>query len=133
MRLHEENAAFTELVQTAAQNIGLPQIYVEKDYWITRALKFLANSPRANEVAFKGGTSLSKGYRLIDRFSEDIDLAVFAGSQSGGARKKQLKDIEAIVSNDLTNISDDVRVSKGSRFRKTVYQYPRSIEANSFG
>ncbi|VAW44017.1 hypothetical protein MNBD_GAMMA04-1140, partial [hydrothermal vent metagenome] len=68
MRLHEEGEVFAELVAVTAETIGLPQIYVEKDYWVTRALKYLSESVHAGEVVFKGGTSLSKAYRLIDRF-----------------------------------------------------------------
>ncbi len=69
MKLHEDEEVFSELVGVTAETIGLPQIYVEKDYWVTKALKFLSESSHIDEVVFKGGTSLSKAYRLIDRFS----------------------------------------------------------------
>ena len=63
------------LTDTAtAQHIDIR--YVEKDYWITRSLGLLAQSPYAERVVFKGGTSLTKAYRLTQRFSEDIDLAI---------------------------------------------------------
>lgn len=39
MNLHDDNEAFSDLVAVTAETIGLPQIYVEKDYWITKALK----------------------------------------------------------------------------------------------
>ena len=73
MRLHEDMEAFLDLVQATSENMDLPQVYIEKDYWVTKALKHLCESNHVNEVVFKGGTSLSKAYRLIDRFSEDID------------------------------------------------------------
>jgi len=66
MKLHEDNEVFTELVAVTAETIGLPQVYVEKDYWVTKALKYLSESAHVGEVVFKGGTSLSKAYRLID-------------------------------------------------------------------
>lgn len=97
MNLHENNEAFSEAVQFTAERIRLPQIYVEKDYWITKALKYLSESMHVDEVVFKGGTSLSKAYRLIDRFSEDIDLAIFSGDKSGNDKKRLLKSIEADV------------------------------------
>lgn len=50
--------------------------FVEKDYWITLVLSRLANSKHVDKSVFKGGTSLSKGSNLIDRFSEDVDLAI---------------------------------------------------------
>lgn len=133
MNLHEDNEAFAELVEVTAESIGLPQVYVEKDYWVTKALKHLSESPHSDEVVFKGGTSLSKAYRLIDRFSEDIDLAIFAGEKSNGARKRLLKSIESVTAQGLTYLKEDARESKGSNFRKTVYQYPRSIDGENFG
>lgn len=133
MRLHEEGEVFAELVAVTAETIGLPQIYVEKDYWVTRALKYLSESVHAGEVVFKGGTSLSKAYRLIERFSEDIDLAVLSADKTDAARKKLLKNIERAVSQGLVYLKKDVRESKGSNYRKTVYQYPRSIDGNNFG
>lgn len=133
MKLHENDEAFSELVELTAETIGLPQIYVEKDYWITKALKYLSESAHADEVVFKGGTSLSKAYRLIDRFSEDIDLAIFPGDKSGNDKKRLLKSIEADVTQGLKYLEKDKRESKGSYFRKTVYQYPRSIGDENFG
>lgn len=133
MRLHDDDEIFSELVQAAAESIGLPQVYVEKDYWVTKALKHLSASNHVEQVVFKGGTSLSKAYRLIDRFSEDIDLAVFSGEGGDKLRKKLLKDIEASVTQGLTYLDKDARESKGSKYRKTVYQYPRSIAGADFG
>ncbi len=133
MNLHEDEEVFAELVAITAETIGLPQVYVEKDYWVTKALKHLAESRHVSEVVFKGGTSLSKAYRLIDRFSEDIDLAVLAGGKGDSARKRLLKSVEATASKGLTCVKGDARESKGSKFRKTVYQYPRSVEGKDFG
>ena len=127
MNLHEDNEAFSEFVQLAAETFGLPQVYVEKDYWITKSLKHLSESAHVDDVVFKGGTSLSKAYRLLHRFSQDIDLAVFKGDKSNNALKNQIKDVETVVTQSLTYLEDDERESKGSKFRKTVYQYPRSI------
>lgn len=136
MKLHEDNEVFTELVAVTAETIGLPQVYVEKDYWVTKALKYLSESAHVGDVVFKGGTSLSKAYRLIDRFLEDIDLAVLvgdAGDTTDAARKKLLKGVEGVVTQGLTYLKEDARESKGSKFRKTVYQYPRSIDGGDFG
>ena len=133
MNLHEDNEAFCEFVQLAAETFGLPQVYVEKDYWVTKSLKHLSESAHVDDVVFKGGTSLSKAYRLLHRFSEDIDLAVFKGDKSNNALKNQIKDVETVVTQSLTYLEDDERESKGSKFRKTVYQYPRSIDGEEFG
>lgn len=133
MNLHDDEEAFAELLEATAEAIGLPEVYVEKDYWVTRALQNLAQSSFAQDIVFKGGTSLSKVYRLIDRFSEDIDLAVLAVGKTEAQRKKLLKSVETVTAQGLAVLSDDLRQSKGSRFRKTVYQYPRAIAGTHFG
>lgn len=133
MNLHKDQEAFSELLQATAESVGLPQVYVEKDYWVTKALKHLAQSPHASSVVFKGGTSLSKAYRLIDRFSEDIDLALWLEDATDNQRKKLIKEIEISVSEGLRYIENDDRESKGSRFRRTVYEYPRLTDELVFG
>ena len=50
---------------------------VEKDWWVTAVLQCVFELTAAPYMYFKGGTSLSKGWRLIDRFSEDIDIALY--------------------------------------------------------
>ena len=59
-----------------AQKKGLPEPIVEKDWWVSQVLNILFSMPVAEQMVFKGGTSLSKAWQLIERFSEDIDLAV---------------------------------------------------------
>ena len=49
---------------------------IEKDWWVTQVLKAVFALPYAEHLSFKGGTSLSKCWHLIERFSEDIDIAV---------------------------------------------------------
>ena len=64
-----------ELFHNTAAKIGLHDAIVEKDFWVCLTLDYLFHrSPWKKAVTFKGGTSLSKGYHLISRFSEDIDL-----------------------------------------------------------
>lgn len=72
MRLHEDKAVFKDAVSITAQRLGLPEIYVEKDYWVTFALHRIFTSPLADSTVFKGGTALAKCFSLISRFSEDI-------------------------------------------------------------
>jgi hypothetical protein len=55
---------------------GIPSRSIEKDWWVTLVLKILFSSTYSNFFTFKGGTSLSKGYDIIKRFSEDIDIAL---------------------------------------------------------
>ena len=72
-----------EAINTVALQTGLPPSSIEKDWWVTQVLKALHTLPYAEHIAFKGGTSLSKCWNLIARFSEDVDIALsreFLGS-----------------------------------------------------
>lgn len=65
-----------QVLEQVENSIGLPAFVVEKDWWVCVILKAVFQSRYANSIIFKGGTSLSKAYNLIDRFSEDIDLII---------------------------------------------------------
>lgn len=65
----------TSIAQAAVIS-GITAKAIEKDWWVTLTLKALFESPYAKFFIFKGGTSLSKGWKLIERFSEDIDIAL---------------------------------------------------------
>lgn len=71
-----DNEQRKEIFTQTAAKIGLPAVAVEKDWWVTRALRIVFSLEMSNNIIFKGGTSLSKGWNLIERFSEDIDLAL---------------------------------------------------------
>lgn len=63
------------LFHNTAAKIGLSDAIVEKDFWVCYVLDYLFHrSPWSDSITFKGGTSLSKAYHLVNRFSEDIDL-----------------------------------------------------------
>lgn len=64
-----------ELFRNTADKIGIKDAIVEKDFWVCYTLDYLfRRCPWKDAISFKGGTSLSKGFNLINRFSEDIDL-----------------------------------------------------------
>lgn len=68
----EKEAVFNAI---AAEN-GMTPFAVEKDWWVSRTLEIIFQMSIAKHLVFKGGTSLSKAWKLINRFSEDIDLAI---------------------------------------------------------
>ncbi len=93
---------FDQLIGITAQRLGILPILVRKDYWVTRILRAIANHDiLRRQVIFKGGTSLSKGWRLIDRFSEDIDLLItgsdFSDPPGKNSREKLFKAIKSHV------------------------------------
>jgi predicted nucleotidyltransferase component of viral defense system len=132
MILHENKPAFKELVKATSDQLGIIPIFVEMDYWITYVLKNLHNSEYHNKVVFKGGTSLSKGYYLIKRFSTDIDLAIIKGNDNtNNSIKTLIREIEKTICIGLTEIEESGITSKGSKFRKSVYTYPKIHELES--
>lgn len=135
MTLHTDTELFTELITITSQRLEIPEIYIEKDYWVCLILKRLSelDPDKKEKIVFKGGTSLSKAYKLIERFSEDIDLAVIADDLSAGQTKAFIRSIEKALTNGIFDeLSDHPQSSKGSSFRKTVHQYPR-LTTGRFG
>ena len=66
-----------DLFSESASKLGMSPVIVEKDFWVCWILKRLFADPQLkDQMVFKGGTTLSKVYGLIDRFSEDIDLVL---------------------------------------------------------
>ena len=103
-----------EILNQATALTGLPAIAIEKDWWVTLALNACFSMPYSKSIVFKGGTSLSKGWNLIERFSEDIDLAIdraFFGFD-GDVSKSQIKNLRKLSCEfisttflaDLTNL-----------------------------
>lgn len=64
------------IYEQIAESTGMSAFAVEKDWWVSRTLEIIFQMPVAKHLVFKGGTSLSKAWKLIHRFSEDIDLAI---------------------------------------------------------
>jgi hypothetical protein len=123
--LHNDPKLFKDTVLATAEYFHISPAYIEKDYWITNSLRRLSLNPNADKVVFKGGTSLSKAYNLVDRFSEDIDIAVIdANSFNGNQLKTLIKKVAKEMTTDLQEIQIDGVTSKGSRFYKAVYAYP---------
>lgn len=65
-----------QILNQANEATGLPVHAIEKDWWVTLALQAIFSTKWKDNLVFKGGTSLSKAWGLIQRFSEDIDLAI---------------------------------------------------------
>ncbi|MDR2556177.1 MAG: nucleotidyl transferase AbiEii/AbiGii toxin family protein [Bacteroidales bacterium] len=86
---------------------GFPLFIIEKDWWVVQTLRLVSRMDIAEHIVFKGGTSLSKAWGLIDRFSEDIDLAIdreFFGFSGEISRTQvgKLKDVSSkYISNDF--------------------------------
>jgi predicted nucleotidyltransferase component of viral defense system len=126
MKLHyADKKFFSDTIRAASQHLNINEIFVEKDYWITLVLNRLSKTKFASETVFKGGTSLSKGFGLINRFSEDVDIAIInSEDKSGNVVKNIIRTVEKEITAELKEVNLEGVTSKGSRFRKSVFEYP---------
>lgn len=134
MKLHLHQKNFKDLITLTAQHLKLPHHFIEKDYWITFVLKKLSESSQKDTFVFKGGTSLSKAHKIIERFSEDIDLAVIVPNDLSNNQIKKLIDTTSKeLTKDLEEVYLEGFTSKHSRFRKTAHRYPIITNNSLFG
>src|SRR5580692_11316390 len=126
---HKERAQLFQEAAARSKNIKRP-IIIEKDFWVCWALdQIFGSSTLAPHVTFKGGTSLSKCYNIIDRFSEDIDLTLaksYIGitgdndpisASTSSQRGKRLEQLSDAVKTKITN---DVKPVLTEEFRKSL-------------
>ncbi|MDR3215982.1 MAG: nucleotidyl transferase AbiEii/AbiGii toxin family protein [Clostridiaceae bacterium] len=90
MFLHNDRKLFQSVIQEITDDTGVDAALIEKDYYVTLVLKRLVEKEPL--LIFKGGTCLSKCYKLIERFSEDIDINLENVNSQTQSRKKQMKD-----------------------------------------
>lgn len=146
-----------EIFETLAFDLGRKANVLEKDVWVCWALEAMFSMPDALPIAFKGGTSLSKVYAAINRFSEDIDITVdyralaafigddfdpFASGQSknqirkyGDRLRAGLKDyaeqqIVPYLNNCVAQLPDsaDFSIEQSADGEKIWVHYPSSVE-----
>lgn len=137
MNLHtQDDSLFNELIYNTAATFGLEEYQVEKDYYVSLLLKKIAEvSP---EIVFKGGTSLSKCYDVIKRFSEDIDLNIRVDERISRTQKKKLKEgilaaIESVEMKFLNDIVEPVVENKSNwDFNKYLVGYSKAQEGETF-
>ena len=114
--LHENKEEFANAVNLASEYFRVLPIIVEKDYYVTMILREL--SKRLGFVVFKGGTSLSKCHKAINRFSEDIDITIDSKLSQGQMKKLKevIKKIALILGLSIPNIDE-------TRSRRSYNQY----------
>ena len=139
MRLHENKQLFADAINAASRpksegGLGIKSIFIEKDYWICRSLKLMAEGDKGGNAVFKGGTSLSKAYGIGARFSEDIDVAIAeAWTLSGNQLKNLIRRTAKTMTAGLEEIVIPGVTSKGSHYHKAFYAYPRAVATEQVG
>lgn len=121
--LHENKEEFINAVNLASKRFGVLPIIAEKDYYVTMILRVL--SERLDFIVFKGGTSLSKCYKAIKRFSEDIDLTSDKKLSQGQMRKLKdaIKSTADEIGLKIPNIDE-------TRSRRNYNQYVMGYESS---
>ena len=131
MNLHENKTLFRQAVQFTADQMKIPAIYVEKDYWVTYALFTIFNNDIGKDTVFKGGTALSKCYNMIERFSEDIDLVVLRREgETDSKLKSKLKAISTVVETVLPEVTIEGITHKMGMNRKTAHSYNKEFKGD---
>jgi predicted nucleotidyltransferase component of viral defense system len=131
MKLHENPKLFSQAVRATAEKRELLDIYIEKDYWVTFALKLVFTDKLGDDAVFKGGTALSKCYKLIERFSEDIDLVVLKKEgESGNKLSNKIRNIGKLVGKTLSETHIEGLTHKVGMNRKTVHSYNKQFKGD---
>ena len=132
MTLHEDQDLLKQAIRATSEWMGIPEIYIEKDYWVCLALHQIFHSSYKDVVLFKGGTSLSKCYKIIERFSEDIDLYLLTDQQESDYKKKKtLKAVTKSINPPFQEMDiESITIKMGFR-RKIAFEYPKTFKMSS--
>lgn len=110
MKLHEDKELFDTLIENIIEEskFNISSSIIEKDYYVTLVLKKIVE--KEPDTIFKGGTSLSKCYKAIERFSEDIELTYVVNSNDVKARpsSREIKKFNEIVHDVITGLGFEI-------------------------
>lgn len=131
MNLHSNKELLQDAILATAEYLEMRDIYVVKDYWVTVALFEIFHSEMASQSVFKGGTALSKCHKLIERFSEDIDLVVLRNEgENDNQLKKKIRAISKVLEKVIPEIEVEGLTNKKGNIRKTVHQYDKMFDGD---
>lgn len=123
--MHENKSDFCELLSKISHETAIPEWIIEKDYYITLILKSLA--AKLPFLVFKGGTSLSKCHKIINRFSEDIDLTTNSKITQG--QKYQVKaQIESTILNLGMHLANGDAILSKRNYNRYIIKYDTAIK-----
>lgn len=124
-----------EFIDEVATATGILAAYIEKDYYVVELLKIIASFQSENfNVVFTGGTSLSKGFKIINRFSEDIDFMVMAKDDDSRSVYRNFRKelFNKINETGILKVSDDdMIIGNESRFFSLYVDYPKLFDDKS--
>jgi hypothetical protein len=117
-----DTAEFEPTLDAVAERLGISPMAVEKDYWVSEVLRVLVTT-FPDDFIFKGGTSLSKGYGIVERFSEDIDVLVLPRDRGRGAVDKLMKAMGEAAAAGVGGAASGAGAETG-RHRAFAISYP---------
>lgn len=127
--LHNDKAVFEETILKTSEYLGVKVEIVEKDYYVTLFLKELVTA--MPDIIFKGGTSLSKCYHVIKRFSEDIDLNIQSENKPSESKRKKMKSsILDVISNLEFTLTNPESIRSRRDYNRYVIDYPSVMSAD---
>lgn len=126
--LHDDKENFEQIILKVSEETGIEASIIEKDYYVTLFLKRIVEA--VPNIIFKGGTSLSKCYKLINRFSEDIDLNIETDKRPTEGQRKKLKEaIVSIIDEFGFNLENAENVRSRRTFNRYIIDYPTVFSA----
>ena len=127
--LHNDRETFEQIILKVSEDSGIEASIIEKDYYVTLFLKKIVEIQP--NIIFKGGTSLSKCYKVINRFSEDIDLNVETDNKPTEGQRKELKKNIVSIINDFGFTLDNADSIKSRRdYNRYIVDYPSVFESD---
>ncbi len=121
--LHNDHLLFEQVILRVSEDTGIEASIVEKDYYVTLFLQRIVE--QLPNIIFKGGTSLSKCYKLINRFSEDIDLNIDTETHPTEGQRKKLKEaIVSIIDEFSFTLTNPDKVRSRRDYNRYVVDYP---------
>lgn len=121
--LHNDRETFEQVILKVSEETGIDAGIIEKDYFVTLFLKRIVELQP--NIIFKGGTSLSKCYKLINRFSEDIDLNIETDTNPTESQRRKLKvNIVEIIDEFGFSLDNADKVKSNRKYNRYVINYP---------
>ena len=120
--LHDDNELYNDTLLATSDYLKIEPAIIEKDYFLTLLLKEIVN--KNPNIVFKGGTSLSKCYKIINRFSEDIDIGIDADKATEGMKKELKKYIVKAIEKFKFTLNNGEQIFTRRDYNRYQIEYP---------
>ena len=127
--LHNNKELFSDVIIATSNALNISPAIIEKDYYVTILLKRITE--KCPDIIFKGGTSLSKCFKIINRFSEDIDIGLNVDKATEGMRKNLKTSIKEAIDELDFQLDNPENIFTRTYYNKYQIKYPIS-ETTSF-